>query len=311
MAWWRHMAFCSPWVQFMVHPLFSAQLSICRAPLITGRGIGSETSGLDLFPPDDLWFGSILTRQFNISKRIFFNTNIIISIHFLLKFVPTGPIDNIPALVYYLNHCWPDSLTHICCTRGRRVNWRGKERVTYGGMPFASTSCPVLDVVNIDLIWNEWCIGYCFYICPRFHRWSLGMDKYFLTILNWRRHYLSTSANGGWGWVGVGGGVGWGWGGVGGVGGGVGVGWGWGVGGGGWGWGGGGGVGWGGGDGIYVLRCVYKWFALPRFPHCIFTFWIVTPRSQGCHGQGKVWEIPVFLRVREKSGNFVGSQRIL
>ena len=33
--------------------------------------------------------------------------------------------------------------------------------------------------------------------------------------------------------------------------------------------------------------------------------------EQGCHGQGKVREIPVFLRVREKSGNFVASQGIL
>ena len=33
--------------------------------------------------------------------------------------------------------------------------------------------------------------------------------------------------------------------------------------------------------------------------------------NQGCPGQGKVREIPVFLRVREKSGNFVASQEIL
>ena len=35
-----------------------------------------------------------------------------------------------------------------------------------------------------------------------------------------------------------------------------------------------------------------------------FKFLIFT-LLQGCHGQGKVREIPVFLRVREKSGNFV------
>ena len=32
---------------------------------------------------------------------------------------------------------------------------------------------------------------------------------------------------------------------------------------------------------------------------------------QGCHGQGKVREIPVFPRVREKSGNSAASQGIL
>ena len=32
---------------------------------------------------------------------------------------------------------------------------------------------------------------------------------------------------------------------------------------------------------------------------------------QGCHGQGKVVEIPVLLRVREKSGNYVAIEGIL
>ena len=35
----------------------------------------------------------------DILKHIFLNKNIRISIKFSLKFVPTGPIDNVPALV--------------------------------------------------------------------------------------------------------------------------------------------------------------------------------------------------------------------
>ena len=56
----------------------------------------------------------------------------LISIKISLKFFPKCPISNIPALLqimawrrpganYYLNQCWPDSLTHICGTRGRCV----------------------------------------------------------------------------------------------------------------------------------------------------------------------------------------------
>ena len=63
----------------------------------------------------------------DISKHIFLNENIRISIQFALKFVPKAPIDNIPVLdldidlspkSHYLNQCWPSLLTHICGTRG-------------------------------------------------------------------------------------------------------------------------------------------------------------------------------------------------
>ena len=57
------------------------------------------------------------------------NEEICILIKISLKFVPKDPIDNNPALVqimvwrriatsHYLNQCWPDSLTHLCGTRG-------------------------------------------------------------------------------------------------------------------------------------------------------------------------------------------------
>ena len=51
-----------------------------------------------------IWYITTLTqkgRRFadDIFKRIFLNENVWISIKISLKFVPKGPIDNIPALV--------------------------------------------------------------------------------------------------------------------------------------------------------------------------------------------------------------------
>ena len=61
-------------------------------------------------------------------KRIFLNGNVIISITISLKFVPKGPINNIPALVQIMAWHRPGDkplseammvslLTHICVTR--------------------------------------------------------------------------------------------------------------------------------------------------------------------------------------------------
>ena len=68
----------------------------------------------------------------NIFKRIFFNENVWISIKISLKFVPKGPINNIPALVQIM--AWRRSgdkplseammvslTTHICITRPQWV----------------------------------------------------------------------------------------------------------------------------------------------------------------------------------------------
>ena len=68
----------------------------------------------------------------DIFKRIFFNENVWISIKISLKFVPKGPINNIPALVQIM--AWRRSgdkplsepmmvslLTHICVTRPQWV----------------------------------------------------------------------------------------------------------------------------------------------------------------------------------------------
>ena len=68
----------------------------------------------------------------DIFKRIFFNENVWIPIEISLKFVPKGPINNIPALVQIMAWCRPGDkslseptlvslLTHICVTRPQWV----------------------------------------------------------------------------------------------------------------------------------------------------------------------------------------------
>ena len=70
----------------------------------------------------------------DIFKRIFFNENVWISLKISLKFVPKGPIINIPALVQIM--AWRRSgdkplsepmmaslPTHICVTRPQWVKW--------------------------------------------------------------------------------------------------------------------------------------------------------------------------------------------
>ena len=69
----------------------------------------------------------------DIFKCIFLNENVWISIKISLKFVPKGPIDNIPSLVQIMAWRWPGDkplsdpvmaslLTHICVTWPQWVN---------------------------------------------------------------------------------------------------------------------------------------------------------------------------------------------
>ena len=69
----------------------------------------------------------------DIFKRIFLNENILIPIEISLKFVPKGPINNIPALVQIMAWRRPGDkplsepmmvnlTTHICVTRPQWVN---------------------------------------------------------------------------------------------------------------------------------------------------------------------------------------------
>ena len=68
----------------------------------------------------------------NIFKCIFLNENVWIIIEISLKFVPSGPINNIPALVQIMAWCCPGNmplskpmvvslLTHICVTQPQWV----------------------------------------------------------------------------------------------------------------------------------------------------------------------------------------------
>ena len=71
----------------------------------------------------------------DIFKCIFLNENVYISIKISLKFVPKGPINNIPALVQIMAWCRPGDkplpepmmvslLTHICVNRPQWVKTR-------------------------------------------------------------------------------------------------------------------------------------------------------------------------------------------
>ena len=80
----------------------------------------------------------------DIFKRIFFNKNVWISITISLKFVPKGPINNIPALVQIMAWRRPGdkplsepmmvrSTTHICVTRPQWVKMASKGETIIAG----------------------------------------------------------------------------------------------------------------------------------------------------------------------------------
>ena len=98
----------------------------------------------------------------DIFKCIFLNENIWISIKISLKFVPKGPINNIPLLVQIM--AWHRSgdkplfepvmeslLTHICVTRPQWVNF------TPGILLYIhSTRCIVLPGVSLHRLQRIW-----------------------------------------------------------------------------------------------------------------------------------------------------------
>ena len=76
----------------------------------------------------------------DIFKLIFLNENVWILIKILLKFVPKGPINNIPALLQIMAWRWPGDkplsepimvslLMHICITQSQRVNSQAPGRL--------------------------------------------------------------------------------------------------------------------------------------------------------------------------------------
>ena len=103
-------------------------------------------------------------------KRIFFNENVWISILISVKFVPKGPINNIPALVQIMAWrrsgdtplsepmmvCLP---THICVTRPQWVKMRIGRYIKYRNItPHAN-----MNVWNLPIDPNsQWNISYCF-----------------------------------------------------------------------------------------------------------------------------------------------------
>ena len=114
----------------------------CRSKL-TQRSKVSSWRARKMFGPQGFFEAPFLNtlrprqngRRFadDTFKRIFLNENVRISIKISLKFVPKGPIDNIPALVQIM--AWHRSgdkplsepmmvslLTHICVTRPQWVN---------------------------------------------------------------------------------------------------------------------------------------------------------------------------------------------
>ena len=101
----------------------------CYLLRMTNESLPSAREDCNLFIPGENG------RHFaeDIFRCIIVNETFYISIQISLKFVPTGPIDNNQALFqimawcriathHYSNQCWPDTLTHICCIRGRWLN---------------------------------------------------------------------------------------------------------------------------------------------------------------------------------------------
>ena len=99
-----------------------------------------------------------------ISKRIFLNENVWISIKISPKFVHQGPINDIPALVQIMAWYRPGDkplselimvrlLTHICVTRPQWVKWfhRSGDRDLQGCRKSYN-----VEHVHTDWTYNEW-----------------------------------------------------------------------------------------------------------------------------------------------------------
>ena len=121
----------------MTKQAFSKRLIFCW--VLTGSDSGLSPDRRENFYLNQWWLINTLRPRRNephladdIFKRIFFNENVWISIKISLKFVPKGPINNIPALVQIM--AWRrsgdkplsepvmvSSPTHICVTRPQWV----------------------------------------------------------------------------------------------------------------------------------------------------------------------------------------------
>ena len=110
----------------------------------------------------------------DIFKHIFFNENVWISIKISLKFVPKGPINNIPALIQIM--AWRRSVdkplsepmmvtlpTHICVTLPQCVNSLGDVAV-FSYILFSNTC-------------NDWYLEHFLWNCPQLNANELHWGK--------------------------------------------------------------------------------------------------------------------------------------
>ena len=159
-VWWRHD---TPYHW----PFVRGRLSRPVDFLHKGSVIGTS----------DVFFIVTLNKPFNtlrprqngrhfaddIFKCMFFNENVWISIKISLKFVPKGPINNIPALAQIMAWRRPGDKplseammvnlpTHICVSRPQWVNKHSSCR--WFGTAWHSCDVPVLDRIN-HCHWNE------------------------------------------------------------------------------------------------------------------------------------------------------------
>ena len=126
----------------------------------------------------------------DIFKRIFLNENVWISLKISLKFVPKGPINNIPALVQIM--AWRQTgakplsesmmvslLTHICVTRPQWVKGLllvKQQGLTWTMLDFSSLRHGVRDWylhdLNANLVLAFYAYMQCFHSTHRFRSFS-------------------------------------------------------------------------------------------------------------------------------------------
>ena len=103
----------------------------------------------------------------NIFKCIFLNENIWIPIIISLRFVPMGPINNIPALVQIMAWRHPGDkplsepmmvclLTHICVAQPQRVNKTYKIQLSYCFHVYTMPERHTWRTLNMSLVLTHW-----------------------------------------------------------------------------------------------------------------------------------------------------------
>ena len=97
-------------------------------------------------------------------RCIFVNEKFCILLKISLKFVRKVPISNNPSLVQKMawcwigdKPCWPDTLTHICSTRGRWVNYK----ICTTDTQFVSNSLWLGDVQWCHSYFRRWLVAQC------------------------------------------------------------------------------------------------------------------------------------------------------